>query len=54
MMQEYCLGDTITPILKQNIFRRTKAGDTAYIENIKVSTQWGQMPAKSMRFILTK
>lgn len=54
MLQEYCLGDTVTPVLKLNIFKRTKPGDTAYIENIKVSTQWGQMPAKSMRFILTK
>ena len=54
MLQEYCLGDTITPVLKLNIFKRTKSGDTAYIENIKVSTQWGQMPAKSMRFILTR
>ena len=54
MLQEYCLGDTITPILKQSIFKRTKPGDTAYLENIKVQTQWGQMPAKSMRLILTK
>lgn len=54
LIMEYCKGDTLTPTLKNNIFFKTKPGDTAYFENIKVQTPWGQMPAKSMRLILTK
>lgn len=54
LIMEYCKGDSLTPTLKNNIFYKTKPGDTAYFENIKVQTSWGQMPAKSMRLILTK
>jgi len=52
--QEFCTGDTISLALRRNIFYKTKAGDTAYIENVKVSTPSGQSFAKGMKFTLTR
>lgn len=54
MITEYCPGDTLSPALKRSMFSRTKAGDTAYIDDVKVQTPGGQMGAKGMRLILTK
>lgn len=31
---EYCLGDTLTPLLKATLYDRTKAGDTLYFDRI--------------------
>ncbi len=52
---EFCPGDTVSLAIKRNIYYKTKAGDTAYFENVKVRTpQGGQVIAKPMRFVLTK
>lgn len=51
---EYCPGDTLTPALKESLYGRTKAGDTAYFENIKVNKEDKQLMAKSMKFIIVK
>lgn len=55
-LSEYCPGDTLTPAVMLNIFHKTKPGDTAYFDNIKVASRDGrrQFVAKSMMFILTK
>jgi len=53
---EYCVGDTITPAIRYMLNdNRTKAGDTAYIESIKVILSEGRtLRTKGMKFILTK
>lgn len=53
---EYCIGDTISPAIKFMLNEnRTKAGDTAYIEKIKVLLpEGGTVGTKPMRFVITK
>lgn len=52
---EYCLGDTVTRVISLNIYHRTKPGDTAYFDNIKVTLPEGnQVGTKGMKFVLTK
>lgn len=52
---EYCPGDSLTAALKNNIFYKTKAGDTAYFDNVKARLPDGsQTGAKGMQFVLTK
>lgn len=52
---ERCLGDTVNLGISRNIYYKTKPGDTAYIDNIKVIDGGKQLFTKSgMRFILTK
>ncbi len=54
-LTEFCPGDSVTHAIANNIFHKTKPGDTAYIDNIKVKLPDGtQMAAKGMKFILTK
>lgn len=54
-LTEFCPGDTITPAIANNIFYKTKPGDTAYFDNIKVLTPDGkQVKAKAIKFVLTK
>lgn len=54
MLSEYCPGDTLSTPIKRLFLPRTKAGDTAYIDQVKVQTPEGQKLAKGMRLILTK
>ena len=53
-LTEYCPGDTISLAMSRNIFYKTKPGDTAYFDNIKVAVPGKQLVARSMRFVLTK
>lgn len=56
-VSEICTGDTLSTIFQNYVFRdnRTKGGDTAYFDRIKVQVPGsGVITAKSMRFILTK
>lgn len=54
-LTEFCPGDTISSAIAHTLFTRTKRGDTAYFDNIKVISQDGakQYGAKGMMFILT-
>lgn len=55
-LSEYCPGDSLSQGLRENIlFQRTKRGDTAYLDNIKVSLPNGKQGlAKGMVFYLTR
>lgn len=53
-MREYCVGDTVSRAISLNIFDRTKPGDTAYFDNIRVNVNGAQQGVKTMRFVLTK
>lgn len=55
LLSEVCKGDTLPAYLKNSLVGRTKRGDTAYFEHIRVQTADGAMiPGKSMKFVLTK
>ena len=52
---EYCPGDTVSRGVSLNIYYKTKPGDTAYFDNIKVALpEGGQVGTKGMKFVLTK
>jgi hypothetical protein len=54
---EVCIGDTVSRAIAVNVYEynMTKPGDTAYFDNIKVSSpETGQMAVKPMRFVLRK
>ena len=52
---EYCPGDRVSPAIANNLYDRTKAGDTAYFDNVKVKLRdGGQMITKPLKFILVK
>lgn len=52
---EFCPGDTVSLAISRNIYYKTKPGDTAYFDNIKVMLpNGGQVIAKPMKFVLTK
>lgn len=54
-LSEFCTGDTVSPAVANNIYFKTKAGDTAYFESVKVVLPDGRkLPARSMKFVLTK
>lgn len=54
-LSEFCTGDTVSPAVANNIYFKTKAGDTAYFESVKVALPDGRkLPARSMKFLLTK
>lgn len=53
-MTEFCSGDTLSPALKSSLYGRTKAGDTAFFDNIKVPVRAKQLMAKSMKFVIVK
>jgi len=54
-VSEFCPGDTISPAVANNIFYKTKPGDTAYFDNIKVLLPDGRkLATKPMKFVLTK
>jgi len=54
-MEEYCLGNKLSPIVDETIFRRTKPGDTAYIEHIKVTLPTGvEAKGRPMKFAIVR
>lgn len=54
-LTEFCPGDTLSPAVANNIFYKTKPGDTAYFEGIKVLLpSGGRAEARPMRFVLTR
>jgi hypothetical protein len=54
-LTEYCMGDTLSPIIKNTIAKRTKPGDTAYYDDIHIRMPDGR-PAlgKSMKFVIVR
>jgi len=54
-LTEYCMGDTLSPIISKTISSRTKPGDTAYFDDIHIRLSDGK-PAngKSMKFVITR
>ncbi len=54
-LSEFCPGDSVSAAISNNIYHKTKPGDTAYFENVKVALPDGKrVGAKSMKFVLTK
>jgi hypothetical protein len=52
---EFCTGDTVSRGVSMNIYYKTKPGDTAYFDNIKVLLPDGRpVGTKGMKFVLTK
>lgn len=54
-LNEYCIGDTLSPAIRVGIVDRSKAGDTVIIDRIKVrlsdgAYRWG----KNMKLVLTR
>jgi hypothetical protein len=54
-LTEYCIGDTLSPIIKTTIPMRSKPGDTAYYDDIHIRLPDGR-PAlgKSMKFVIVR
>lgn len=55
-LSEFCPGDTVTTAVANNIYYKTKPGDTAYFDHIKVRVpSTGQIISSSpMKFVLVK
>lgn len=56
-VSDICMGDTLSTIFQNFVFKdnRTKNGDTAYFDRIKVQVPGsGVVTTKNMRFILVK
>lgn len=56
-LTEHCLGDTLTTTFQNFVFKdkRTKHGDTVYLDKVKVLLPEGRaVMGKSTRFVLTK
>lgn len=51
---EICNGDTLSAVLRNNLFDRTKPGDTVWYERIQVATATGQTGGKTMKFVLSR
>lgn len=53
LLTEYCPGDTLTPGISNSIYLRTKKGDTAYFDNIRLTLPGkGEVPGKGMKFVI--
>jgi hypothetical protein len=54
-LSEYCMGDTLSPIISHTIGDRTKAGDTAYYDDIHIRLPDGRTAlGKPMKFVITR
>jgi hypothetical protein len=54
-LTEYCMGDTLSPIIRNTIAQRTKPGDTAYYDDIHIRMPDGRAAlGKSMKFVITR
>jgi hypothetical protein len=52
---EYCFGDTLSSTIKEGLPERTKAGDTAFIDNIRVVMANGsKAQGRPLKIVLTK
>jgi len=55
---EYCIGDTLSSSISSNLYERTKAGDTIYIDHIALAkmpvADSTQIFGKAMKFEITK
>ncbi len=49
---EICSGDTLNAVLRNNLFDRTKPGDTVWYDRIQVATAAGQTGGKTMKFVI--
>lgn len=49
---EICTGDTLSTVLRLNLFDRTKPGDTVWYDRIQVATAAGQTGGKTMKFVI--
>ena len=55
LMFEYCDGDTLSRAVSSSIFDRTKKGDTAYFDRIRIQMPDGnEAIGKPMKFVLTQ
>lgn len=55
LMAEYCFGDSLASNISASLFQRSKAGDTAYIDDVQLVDVNGKSKlGRSMRIILTK
>ncbi len=53
LLMEYCPGDTLTTAISSSIYYRTKRGDTAYFDDIRVVWPDGKEGrGKGLKFIL--
>ncbi len=53
--EEHVKGDTLTNAALRNLYEKTKNGDTAYIDQIKLTNTHGTPTAgKPMKFVITK
>lgn len=52
VFSEKCTGDTLSTVLRNNLFDRTKPGDTVWYEHIRVSTAAGETGGKPMKFVI--
>lgn len=51
--EEFCTGNQLTDAVKESIFNRTKPGDTAYMERIKVKMPDGtEAKGRNMKFAI--
>jgi hypothetical protein len=54
-LTEYCLGDTLSAFIAQNIAKRTKPGDTAYYDQINIRMPDGKAAlGKPMKFVIVR
>lgn len=54
-LSEYCLGDSLSPIIKNTLPYRTKPGDTAYYDGIYVRMPDGRSTkAQPMKFVIVR
>lgn len=54
-LTEYCYGNTLSPAIKESLPYRTKPGDTAYFDQIRITAANGQqVKGKAMRFVLQR
>lgn len=55
LLAEYCFGDTLASNISLSLYQRSKAGDTAYIDDIQLVDVHGKSKlGRSMRIVLTK
>ncbi|MBS1616387.1 MAG: hypothetical protein JST06_09760 [Bacteroidetes bacterium] len=54
-LSEYCIGDSLSPIIKNTLPYRTKPGDTAYYDGIYVRMPDGRSTkALPMKFVIVR
>lgn len=54
-LTEYCYGDTLSASIREGLKDRTKPGDTAYFDQIRILAANGQqLKGKAMRFVLER